>query len=279
MSKGVLIFAYNNADIDYAKISLFAAKRVKKYLNVPVSLVTDSKEWLLKSQPDAEHVFDKIITEYSDTTQKRKFQDGSLASKILTWKNFTRCQSYDLTPYDETLVMDSDYILCSNLLSKIWDNKINFLIYPGIGVDLALWRKNDGFEFLNQYSIPFFWATVFYFKKSLEVDSFFSILKMVRENWDYFRSLYNIDTPLFRNDYSFSIALNLMGRHFFGSLPGKMKFTLDRDLLVEIKDEHLKFLIEKENYAGEYTAAKTSNLDIHVMNKYSLIRCIDGLGL
>ena len=35
MTRGVLIFAQNNAEIDYAKISLFAAKRVKEYLGVP----------------------------------------------------------------------------------------------------------------------------------------------------------------------------------------------------------------------------------------------------
>ena len=36
-------------------------------------------------------------------------------------------------------------------------------------------------------------------------------------------------------------------------------------------------LVEKKNYNGEYTAVKTSNLDVHVMNKYSLTRCIDGV--
>jgi hypothetical protein len=38
----------------------------------------------------------------------------------------------------------------------------------------------------------------------------------------------------------------------------------------------MKFLIEKENYLGEYTLAKTTGLDVHVMNKASLSRYIDG---
>ena len=62
MTRGVLIFAQNNSEIDYAKISLYAAQRVEHYLNVPVSLVTDSKDWLLQSQPMAKTVFDRIIT-------------------------------------------------------------------------------------------------------------------------------------------------------------------------------------------------------------------------
>jgi hypothetical protein len=35
-------------------------------------------------------------------------------------------------------------------------------------------------------------------------------------------------------------------------------------------------LVEKKNYPGEYLVAKTSGLDVHVMNKYSLLRFIDG---
>ena len=37
-----------------------------------------------------------------------------------------------------------------------------------------------------------------------------------------------------------------------------------------------QFLIEKENYIGQYIVAKTQGIDVHVMNKLSLCRCIDG---
>jgi len=37
----------------------------------------------------------------------------------------------------------------------------------------------------------------------------------------------------------------------------------------------MQFLIEKQKYLGEYTAIKTSGIDIHVMNKFSLMRHID----
>ena len=39
----------------------------------------------------------------------------------------------------------------------------------------------------------------------------------------------------------------------------------------------MKFLLEKEDRIGEYIVAKTDGLDIHVMNKMSLTRCIDGV--
>ncbi len=278
MTRGVLIFAQNNTEIDYAKISLYAAKRVKHFLNVPVSLVTDSKGWLLSSQPDAENVFDQIITIDSVTTQTKRFYDGAMASKTLIWKNLDRSSCYDLSPYDETIVIDSDYIISSNILNNVWNNKHDFLIYKD-SFDIAQWRDDRSFRYLNQWSIPFYWATVFYFKKTKVNKDFFTIINHIKTNWSYYRALYNIDSNVFRNDFAFSIALHIMGEEFFSYLSGKMNYVLDRDLLIDIKDSSLKFLIEKKNYFGEYILTNTKGIDVHVMNKYSLTRCIDGVVL
>jgi hypothetical protein len=276
MTRGVLIFAQNNSEIDYAKISLYAAQRVEQYLNVPVSLVTDSKDWLLQSQPTAKNVFDRIITINSDTSQTKKFYDGTLSAKTLIWKNLSRSDCYELTPYDETLVIDSDYIISSNTLGNIWDNVNDFLIYQD-SFDLAQWRDTRSFKYLNQTTIPFYWATAFYFKKSKANQAFFDIIKYIKDNWSYYRSLYNIDSTVFRNDFAFSIAIHMMGDEFAKPLPGKMNYTLDRDVLLDIKDSALQFLVEKKNYSGEYIVTRTNNLDMHIMNKYSLTRCIEAL--
>jgi hypothetical protein len=276
MTRGVLIFAQNNAEIDYAKISLFAAKRVKEYLGVPVSLVTDSAGWLKQSQPDAEQVFDQIIEIWTETHQTKKFYDGSLAVKTLTWKNLSRVDCCFLSPYDETLVIDSDFIISSPTLKNIWDNQNDFLIYKD-SFDLANWRDDRSFRYLNQHSIPFYWATAFYFKKTAATWAFFDLIKNIKLNWNYYRLLYNIDSTVFRNDFAFSIAIHMMGEDFATPLPGKMNYILDRDILLDIDNSKLTFLVERKNFNGEYTAVKTSNLDVHVMNKYSLTRCIDGV--
>lgn len=275
MTRGVLIFAQNNVEVDYAKISLFAAERVKKYLDVPVTLVTDSREWLLKSQPSAAQVFDTFVDVYSDTEQTKKFYDGALSSRVLNWKNLSRSDCYDLSPYNETLVIDSDYIISGNNLSNIWNNSQDFLIYKD-SFDLAQWRDSRSFKYLNQYSIPFYWATAFYFKKTAVNQSFFDIVKHIKHNWSYYKALYSIDSSVFRNDFAFSIAIHMMGGENFATpLPGKMNYILDKDLLIDIANEKLQFLVEKNSYVGEYTAAKTTGLDVHVMNKYSLTRCIE----
>ena len=35
MTTGALIFAQNNGLVDYVKLAVFAASRIKKYLNIP----------------------------------------------------------------------------------------------------------------------------------------------------------------------------------------------------------------------------------------------------
>jgi ribulose bisphosphate carboxylase small subunit len=144
-------------------------------------------------------------------------------------------------------------------------------------MDLAGWRNTDEFERVNMFSIPFYWATAFIFEKNNTNQAFFDLVAYIKTNWNYYRMLYNIDSMLFRNDYAFSIAIHIMGgENFVTELPGTMTYTKDTDLLVDITDNQMQFLLEKKDYIGEYIAAKTQGLDIHVMNKFSLSRYIDG---
>jgi hypothetical protein len=278
MTRGVLIFAQNNAEIDYTQIAIFSAKQVKQHLNVPVTLVTENRKYLLEKYSDDAAVFDSIIDVESEFLQKRQFNDGSLTSKVLHWKNFSRSDCYDISPYDETLVIDADFIVNSNNLEKVWDSPNDFAIYKD-SYDLAQWRDVTAFDYLNQYSIPFYWATVFYFKKSEATKSFFKFIQHIRKNWTYYRLLYSIDTKAFRNDFAFSIAIHVFNGGVDGDfampLPGKLYYTLDKDLLCKTNDTSMQFLVEKQQRHGDYTLIKTSNLDVHVMNKYSLARYIN----
>ena len=278
MTIGAVIFAQNNAIIDYAKIAIFAANRAKEFLDIPVSLITDNIKYLNDIYPD--HPFDQIIeVQEQPYQQKKSFFDGALSSKSLEWKNFARYQAYALSPYDTTLVIDSDYIINSDILKPAFDRDADLQIYSQ-SMDLAHDRSADEFHRINDRGILFYWATAFIFNKSPMMESFFDLISYIRENWDYYKMLYNIDVSLFRNDYAFSIAIHIlnskMDGHFAVELPGKMIYSKDKDVLVDMKQGKLKFLMEKKNYSGEYIIAKTTNLDVHVMNKFSLSRFIDG---
>jgi hypothetical protein len=274
MTKGVLLFALNNSEIDYITLAKYSSKKIKKFLNVPVALVTDSES--LISYVDLSD-FDYIIEVDPQTKYyNRKFKDGISHSSITEWKNTHRFSSFELTPFDETLVMDVDYIINSDILNYCWDQPHDFLIYKN-SKDLAGWRSNEEFTKLSDYSIPFYWATVFFFRKTRETSHFFSLIAHIKDNWQYYKFLYQISSANFRNDYAFSIAIHMMNGFMSGNfakeIPGKMYYTLDKDYFLKIKNDSFYFLAQKNS--DIYYPLKVSNLDVHIMNKYSLLRIIN----
>ena len=60
-NRGALIFARNNLEVDYLKQAHYLAKRIKQYLGLPTTVVTDSLDYLKATYTDYETVFDKVI--------------------------------------------------------------------------------------------------------------------------------------------------------------------------------------------------------------------------
>jgi hypothetical protein len=58
-------------------------------------------------------------------------------------------------------------------------------------------------------------------------------------------------------------------------MPGVLYYTTDKSILWELDKDELLLLLEKELYKGEYTPLRIKNANVHVMNKFSLNRCID----
>lgn len=297
-TKGVLLIARNNGQIDYVKQAVFLAKRIKKYLNLPTSIVTDSEDYL-RSTFD-ESVFDRIIgTSYSvDSTSEEQasstfdasvfdstadlnlklYYDGALSHKVINFKNKIRSKCFKLSPYDETIVMDTDYIISNDKLNLCFKSDNNLLLFKE-AQDIADVRNSREFKYITDTGIDFYWATVTFFRKTEEVKTFFNLVDYVQQEWEHFRNVYQINTPLFRNDFAFSIAVHIMNGFqsgdFAAPLPGKHLYTTDKDLLFKIKDDHMIFLVEKDRFLGEYTLVSTKGQNVHVMNKFSLERNID----
>ena len=146
-SKGAFLIARNNAQIDYVKQAVFLAKRVKKYLDIPTTVLTDSVDYL-KTTYD-ETVFDRIIPlDYNPQKNERVYFDGALYQKQATFNNRARCQVYDLTPYDETVLLDTDYIVSNNLLKQCFNSQEDFLIYKE-SKDIAEVRDEQEFKYIS----------------------------------------------------------------------------------------------------------------------------------
>ena len=277
MSKGAFLIARNNGHIDYVKQAVFLAKRIKKHLDIPVSIATDSLDYLKDTFGVTD--FDKVIQlEYTADINRRYFFDGTLSKKTASFKNNNRANVYDLTPYDQTLLMDTDYIISNDLLSSCFDSKSDFMIYKKSD-DIAKVRNEQEFDNISHTSVDFYWATVIYFTKNETNSIFFNLVKHIEEEWNHYRRVYQITSSLFRNDFAFSIAIHIMNGFqtgdFAQQLPGSMLYVTDKDILWKLSDDKMMFLVEKKDYLGEYTAIKTIGQTIHVMNKSSLSRIID----
>jgi len=279
MTKGVVLFAQNNHTIDYVKQAIFCAKKIKKHLKLPVAIATDSIQWLQDNYPFYKKYIDYIIElEWKECKQKRTFHDGTMSNRNLEWRNHERGTVYDITPFDETLVMDTDFLVGNDIFLNVFKTNDDFLIYRHIKdvnserTDEYRWNK------ISDRSIDMYWATVFYFKKTEKTKLFFDLVNHIKENWNYYRLVYQIPDITYRNDFSFSIAIHIMNGHQRTSwpsiLPGNLWFTTDVDILVKLDDEKYTFLLDKKDWRGHYTLGSVENANIHIMNKFSLDRAI-----
>ena len=278
MSKGVLLFASNNGMIDYVKQAHWLALRIGKYMSLPTTIVTDVD--ITKSHPNFVSTFDQIIqvdNMLTASTNKR-YYDGSLHKRVLPFNNGNRASAYTLSPYDETIVMDTDFVISNNILNNCFEQSKDFLIYNE-ATHIGALGKPEEFNRISDTGIEFYWATVFFFRKTPITKAFFDLLDHIKENYYHYRSVYQFKTTVYRNDIAFSIAIHIMNGYqhgnFAGRLPGKHYYAIDRDVLVNLNEDKFKVLVEKPNLLGQYYPVNFVGSNLHVMNKFSLERIID----
>lgn len=275
MTKGVVLFAQNNDKIDYVKQAIFCAKQIKKHLQLDVTVITDSPDYINSFPYKDKYIDNVVVIKKTHTTQTKRYNDGFYASRVATWNNFSRTSAYDLSPYDETIVMDTDFIVGNNNLLKCFESTDDFLINKTSSYVNPFFDSSSLLK-VSERSIDMFWATVFYFKKTERTEIFFNLIKHIQENYNYYRLIYQIPTKNYRNDFAFAIAIHIMNgfneNNWPKTLPITIHFTSDKDMLIEKQDDTYYTLLLEEY---DYMASKLSNLNIHFVNKDSLNRIAD----
>lgn len=195
MTRGVVLFAHNSDTTDYFSMANYTAGRIKRYLGLPSTVITDTNSITVSN-----HEFDKVITTTPDLTNFRKKS---------VWINKGRYAAYQHSPYDETILLDSDYMVNSQTLLKTFDLPTDFACHRRTRYVF----ENLKGERLSPAGIQSLWATVVMFRRTSRVEQIFSLMKMIQENYQHYSDLYRFLPFMFRNDYALTIALNTVNGH------------------------------------------------------------------
>ena len=277
MSKGVVLFAFNNSHVDYIKQAVYCAKRIKKYLNLPVQIITNNNSYLEENFPFYKSYIDTVTYSEAPKPSKKTFFDGIYSNKgKLEWKNSARDSAYELSVFEKTLVVDTDLLITNNKLLTCFDTNEDFMISKNYHM-VNTQKHFASLDRISDKSIPMYWATMLYFTKSNTAKTVFDTVQHIKENYNYYRIMYDIAQTKFRNDFAFSIAVHMMRGFVEDSnwplpIPSDMWVSLDKDLLVGVKDDSIHLLAQRDY---DYLSVKLTDATIHVMNKFSLNKFID----
>jgi hypothetical protein len=265
MTRGIVIFAQDTETRAYTRMAAYAAERITRYLNLPVTLITDSDV--------SDACFDQVINITQSKTQRRQIGNTGVNE---TWKNFGRYRAYELSPYDETILLDADYICGSDQLLKLFDLNQPFMchkrrIYLGTQV-----LSHQTEKFGNNADM--WWATVVYFKRSPEAQSIFTMMQMIQENYDHYAKIYRFKTQPYRNDYAISIAINTVYGHIQShdaEIPWPL-YNVEFTTEIAVRNDSDWQLEFNRHVNGELKRFKISThaQDLHMLNKDSLFGVI-----
>jgi hypothetical protein len=242
MSRGALIFARDSGDIKYSDLAQWSAARIQRHLGVPTTVINDTSQ-----------------------------QNGvrSLGSVTVPWYNLGRHQAFDLSPYDETLLLDADYIVASDQLSVLFGSGHDMLCMTKT-YDVTGRKKHLDIDCFGRHRMPMAWATVMYFRHSKSAKLIFDMIEMIESNWQHYRDIYGISEKRFRNDYALAIASNTVNGHTgtWPSIPWNMAMADPDCDIYQINDDD--FVIRFVNADQTSRRVSVRGQDLHFMNKLAL---------
>jgi len=267
MTQGFLLFAHDNERISYGQLAVWCAQRIHQYLDRPVSLVADptTVDNIIAAGLDI-NVFDHVITSSSTTQQVKSYQ-----GEMLTFQNLDRVSAWDLTPYDETIIIDTDIVIQSKKLNLLWGSAHDYMVCRDARDVFG--HPHPDFDWVSTTGVKFFWATEFYFRKTEKSHLFFKTCKWVKEHYPWLSVLHQYNVNLLRNDYIWSIALHMLGgtahANWCPVIPGELLYVIDKSNLESMTKEQIVL----SHTAGKHVC-RIRGQDVHVMNKNDLQRLV-----
>lgn len=177
--RGFVTFAQNTEKVDYLELSYLQALNIKA--TQPNSLYAVIVDEATESQitPDQRRAFDYVITLEHDE------------AKDSNWKLSNEWQVFWLTPFKETIKLESD-LLFTRDISHWWpalqlQNVVlshGVVDYQGRPATSRRYRK-----LFDENSLPDVYNGLMYFRYSQEATRFFSTARHVYRNWEDIKNL------------------------------------------------------------------------------------------
>lgn len=252
MKRGVLLFAFNNGITDYYEMAVRTAKRVNRHLDLPVTVITSDNI----NFSNYSYNFDNCIIQTPNINNKK---DKNI------WINKNRYSGFELSPYDETIILDVDYLINSDTLLKplsIYDdfmchNTTNFILVDNVPEKVSN-------RFINTS-----WATVIYFKKNNKTKQIFECMEMIQNSYQHYIDIFDIQNTMYRNDYSLTIAQWIVNGNSINQseyIPWNL-LHLNNDVTAnKISDTEFLFI---NNKTKKYVTLK--DVDFHILNKQTFM--------
>ena len=266
MSKGVLLFAFNSPEFNYYNMAEGTAKRINCFLNLPVTIVTDESS----IPKNVDYIFDKTITITPDKSNKR---DKGV------WINKGRYQAFELSPYNETILLDTDYLVNSSKLLKTFDLPTDFCCHDNTHY---LMNSTLPQEMLSIYGFKTLWATVIRFNKTKRAEQIFQSIEMVQHNYEHYANLHSFIPMPYRNDYALTLSNRIVNGHTSSKedvIPWDLVHIGKNTMVYKNTDDifNTEYTVMFDNWnkgkiRKEYITIK--DMDFHVMDKENFLELI-----
>ena len=246
MTTGVLMYCFDTEYVQYHRSANYSIQLIKKNLGLPVTVISDAatKDKIMNA--------DNIIE-----IQPRQGNVRLYKTDKMPWQNMDRSSAFELSPYDNTILLDCDYFVYTDNLLELTKTKYDFFLYDQAH-DIS---SSEDLTFKSESTIPMVWATVVIFKKNESIKRIFDMIKYVQTYYRYFYNLYRVEHRNFRNDYAFAIALNQLcidNKNY--RIPGKIATLALNSRVVDVLDNGIV-------YKYNNSVNMITDQDVHVLDK------------
>jgi len=201
--QGFMTIAQNTADVDYLRLAYVQAMSIK--LTMPGSLYAVAVDRNTLEQVTEQHrkVFDYVITIENDLAQDE------------TWKLSNEWQAFYLTPFKETIKLESD-IVFTRSIAHWWTafRLKNVVLSTGCrDYKQELSNSREYRKLFDDNELPDTYNGLMYFRYTREATQFFTLAEQIFKNWAYLRDnvLLNCRDDNPTTDVVYALTAKLIG--------------------------------------------------------------------